>query len=225
MTTYYPVLLVLYRSLDNKQMSSKEIEHAMKYIESFVVRRAFNSKVSRDLNQVFARIAKRLIEMNGKKGKNLAKLLKNEKWPADDHFKSCFVSSPIYTTAPKTARFALESIERYKSAYKELQFDKSIEIEHVFPQDAKANDWDSYSLSGLKKNLHVLGNLTLTAYNPKLGNHGYSEKKKIFKKSPYWLTRSIVKYDEWTAKEIERRGESLLKVAMQIWPCSPSDKK
>jgi hypothetical protein len=73
--------------------------------------------------------------------------------------------------------------------------------------------------------LHVLGNLTLTAYNPKLGNHGYSEKKKIFKKSPYWLTRSIVKYDEWTAKEIERRGESLLKVAMQIWPCSPSDKK
>ena len=225
MTTYYPVLLVLYRFLDNKQMSSKEIEHAMKYIESFVVRRAFNSKVSRDLNQVFARIAKRLIEMNGKKGKNLAKLLKNEKWPADDHFKSCFVSSPIYTTAPKTARFALESIERYKSAHKELQFDKSIEIEHVFPQDARADDWDSYSLSGLKKNLHVMGNLTLTAYNPKLGNHGYSEKKKIFKKSPYWLTRSIVKYDEWTAKEIERRGESLLRVAMQIWPCSPSDKK
>jgi len=225
MTTYHPVLLVLYRFLDNKQMSSREIEHAMKYIESFVVRRAFNSKVSRDLNQVFARIAKKLIEMNGMKGKNLAKLLKNEKWPTDDHFKSCFVSSPIYTTAPATARFALENIERYKSADKELQLDKSIQIEHVFPQDAQANNWDSCVISGLKKNLHVMGNLTLTAYNPKLGNNGYTEKKAVYKKSPYWLTKSIVKYDEWTATEIELRGDSLLKVAMQIWPYSPSGKK
>lgn len=226
MTTYYPVLLVLYGSLEKEEITSKDLEHAMQYIESFVVRRAFNSKVSRDLNQVFARIAKELIEETGKKKvKNLTKILKNEKWPDDDHFKTCFVSSPIYTTAPATARFALESIERNKSADKELQMDKSIQIEHVFPQEAKMGDWGPNDLSDLKKNLHVMGNLTLTAYNPKLGNHGYKQKKKVYKKSPYWLTKVISGYDTWTKAEIERRGVKLLKVAMKIWPGPPSSKK
>ncbi|MEW6587472.1 MAG: HNH endonuclease family protein, partial [Nitrospirota bacterium] len=206
------------RSLANKDITSKELERAMRYIESFVVRRAFNSKVSRDLNQVFARIAVKLID---RKGKNLSKILKDEKWPGDDHFKTCFVSSPIYSTAPVTAKFALESIERYKSADKELQIAKS-QIEHVFPQQAAMDDWDSNTLSDLKKNLHVMGNLTLTAYNTKLSNHGFKEKKKIYKKSPYWLTKNIVKYDTWTRAEIEKRGKKLLGVAMKIWPGPPS---
>ncbi|MCX5718228.1 MAG: DUF262 domain-containing protein [Nitrospirae bacterium] len=222
MTTYYPVLLVLYRSLANEEITIKDLERALQYIESFVVRRAFNSKVSRDLNQVFARIAKKLID---KKGKNLSKILKDEKWPDDDQFRTCFVSSSIYTTAPATARFALESIERYKSADKELQLGKSIQIEHVFPQQAKMNDWDSNSLSDLKKSLHVMGNLSLTAYNPTLGNHGFKEKKKGYKKSPYWLTKIIAKYDTWTKTEIEKRGERLLRVAMKIWPGPPLSKK
>jgi hypothetical protein len=226
MTTYYPVLLVLYRFLANKETTAKELEHAMKYIESFVVRRAFNSKVSRDLNQVFARMASQLMDGKSKrKGKNLAKILRNEKWPADDHFKTCFASSPIYTTAPATARFALDSIERYNSADKELQFDKTIQIEHIFPQDAKNDDWDPDALSDLKKNLHVMGNLSLTAYNPKLGNHSFKEKKKIYKKSAYWLTNNITKYDTWTGAQIEKRGVKLLKVAMKIWPGPPSSTK
>lgn len=222
MTTYYPVLLVLYRSLANEEIRSQELEQAIRYIESFVVRRAFNSKVSRDLNQVFARIAVKLID---RKGKNPSKILRDEKWPDNDHFKTCFVSSPIYTTAPATAKFALESIESYKSADRELRIDKSIQIEHVFPQQEKKDDWDSNALSDLKKNLHVMGNLTLTAYNPQLGNNGFKEKKKVYKKSPYWLTKIIAKHDTWTKAEIEKRGARLLRVAMKIWPGPPSSKK
>jgi len=222
MTTYYPVLLVLYRSLANEEITVKELERALQSIESFVVRRAFNSKVSRDLNQVFARISKKLIH---KKGKNLSKILKDEKWPGDDHFKTCFVSSSIYATAPATARFALESIERYKSAGKELQLGKLIQIEHVFPQQAKLDDWEDNDLSDLKKSMHVMGNLSLTAYNPLLGNNSFKQKKKVYKKSPYWLTKIIAKNDTWTKAEIEKRGERLLKVAMKIWPGPPSSKK
>jgi len=226
MTTYHPVLLILYRSLSNKEITSKDLEQAMKYIESFVVRRAFNSKVSRDLNQVFAAIVKDLADRKGKKKpvKLLTELLRSKKWPSDDHFKACFVSTPIYTTARETAKFALESIERYKSADKELQIAKS-EIEHVFPQQAEMDAWDSHALSDLKKNLHVMGNLTLTAYNTKLSNHGFKEKKKIYKKSPYWLTKIIAKNDTWTKAEIEKRGERLLRVAMNIWPGPLSSKK
>jgi hypothetical protein len=201
-------------------MTNKELEQAMKYIESFVVRRAFNSKVSRDLNQVFAGIARDLVDRKSKKRPVtlLTEILNAKKWPDDDQFKTCFVSSPIYATARGTARFALESIERYKSADKELQFDKSIQIEHVFPQDAKNDDWEHDALTDLKKNLHVMGNLTLTGYNPKLGNHSFEEKKKVYKKSPYWLTKIIAKYDTWTKTEIEKRGIKLLRVALEIWP-------
>jgi len=222
MTTYYPVLLVLYRSLAKEEITVKDLERALQYIESFVVRRAFNSKVSRDLNQVFARITKQLIL---KKGKNLSKILKDEKWTGDEHFKTCFVSSSIYATAPATARFALESIERFKSAGKELQLGKSIQIEHVFPQQAKFDDWDDTDLSDLNKSMHVMGNLSLTAYNPLLGNHCFKEKKKVYKKSPFWLTKIIAKNETWTKAEIEKRGERLLRVAMKIWPGPPSSKQ
>jgi uncharacterized protein with ParB-like and HNH nuclease domain len=226
MTTFNPVLLVLFRSNANGGTSTQDLIKAIQYIESFVVRRAFNSKVSRDLPKVFARIAGSLTSASIEKSlaNALAQLLAKEKWPSDADFRPCFLSSPIYATAPATARFALLSLERTHQAAKERVLDRTIQIEHVFPQGAKSVDWDPKEVPGLKKRLHVIGNLTLTAYNGKLSNNAFADKLRGadgYKKSPYWLTKTLANCDNWTKVEIDKRAGHLLKQALKIWPGPP----
>jgi hypothetical protein len=153
----------------------------------------------------------------------LADRLDDSAWPSDEDFKACFVSSPIYSTAPAFARYSLVAIEKKTStAHRELTFDKTIQIEHVFPQQEKSGEWAADKLPGLKKHLHVIGNLTLTGHNPKLSNHGFDDKlkgPKGYKKSPYWLTKkTIANQKQWTAAEVEKRSHRLLKVALSLWP-------
>lgn len=223
MTTYNPVLLVLLKSNSEGSMKAAELLRALQYVESFIVRRAFNSKVSRDLHKVFARVAGE-IRKEQKGSRILARLvtlLKDAKWPEDSEFRPCFLSSPIYASAPAMARFALLSLERNRPASNERTLDHTVQIEHVFPQGAKPEDWAPEQMPELKRRLHAMGNLTLTANNPKLSNHGFHEKcngRHGYKKSPYWLTKTLTKYKKWSSAEIDKRGEYLLRQALRLWP-------
>jgi hypothetical protein len=225
MTTYNPVLLILFRSNVNGGVKTNELVRAMQYIESFIVRRSFNTKVSRDLPKVFAKIASSLgAEKRGDRLLPLlSRMLKEARWPDDAVFRPCFLSTPIYTNAPATARFALLSLERHnkKTNENEQNLDSKIQIEHVFPKSPKQEDWDSKEIPDLKKRLHVMGNLTLTQNNQSLSNNGFNEKKtgkNGYKKSTYWLTKTLVNFKSWTKVEIDKRGERLLREALKIWP-------
>ncbi len=118
MTTHYPVLLVMFQAYLENRIKAKDVRNAMAYIESFVVRRAFNSKVSRDLNLVFAQVVRDITKHQRSKSLSdvLRKSLAAKKWPNDQDFKANFQSTPIYSNAREIARFALVSIEAYQSA-------------------------------------------------------------------------------------------------------------
>lgn len=224
MTTHFPVLMILYKAYDEGRISLTDVLEGMQFIESFVVRRAFNSKVSRDLNIQFAEIASELRKhpRSSKLSSILRSSLAKKKWPMDEEFKANFVSSPIYSTAPTIARFVLFSIESLKGNQHELASDKRIQIEHIFPQKP-SGDWVG-DLTELKKNLHVIGNLTLTGYNSKYGNKCFKDKvhgANGLKKSPYWLNKIVVGANEWSAEEIRKRGAKLLRLAITMWPGPP----
>jgi hypothetical protein len=219
MTTYNPLLLVLFRA----ELSDTLLERAIQCIESFIVRRSFNSRVSRDLPKVFARISSDLANEEGTGRQVLSRLqelLEREKWPSDDEFRAHFLSTAIYTTARETARFVLLGLERDASTSDELALDKTIQIEHVFPQSAKLTDWDEKSIPALKRQLHVIGNLTLAAgsSNVKYSNRGFDEKKVHYKKSPYYLTKTLKDYGEWTSLSVEGRAKKLFRRAVKLWP-------
>ena len=224
MTTFNPVLLVLFRAYSRGTMTFRDLKRAMQYVESFLVRRAFNSKVSRDLGQVFAKVASTLSAAKPKADllKILVQELKTARWPTDDEFKPCFVSTPIYTNAPVMARFALIYLEKKQPKSMDLDLGKSVQIEHIFPQGADSNDWNSEDMPDLKKRLHTMGNLTLTKVNQKLGKRGFLEKKLNkghgYKNSSYWLTKTFMSSKSWTANEVDARGKRLLKAALEIWP-------
>jgi len=215
MTTPYPVLLVLYES----EMRAADLELSIQYIESFIVRRAFNSKVSRDLNKVFAGVARGLRNEPKKKlSAKLKQLLIDAKWPDDNDFGDNFVSTAFYANAPAIARYALECLECTRRFREELNLDKMIQVEHIFPQKSNVSDWDPKEVADLKKCLHVMGNLTLTGKNSKLSNSAFSEKKKTYRKSPYWLTESVAENPSWNKVSIDKRGAKLLRLAKKLWP-------
>lgn len=219
MTTHYPLLLLLFEARDKKRLTDTQLVSAMRGIESFVVRRAFNSKVSRDLNKVFAAVAGKFPPRVRNKGllKAIHEELKKHKWPTDDEFKNNFLSSPIYANGPAIARFVLEAIEEEKSGANELRTDKKIQVEHIFPQGAK-DGWQGPDLQGLKTRLHHIGNLSLTGFNQKLGRQAFNEKKKVYRTSKFWLNKITAKHTTWNEAAINKRAQVLLKVALKIWP-------
>ena len=224
MTTYNPVLLVLFRALEAGDIDNVEMQRAIQYIESFIVRRSFKGKVSRDLPAVFSRVASKLC-LKAPREKYLSllqKLLADEKWPDDVVFKQGFLQQPIYSSAKEMARFALISIERNMPNTRDISIDNKTQIEHIFPKSPRPADWPSTELAGLKMKLHVMGNLTLTNYNPELNNFGFLKKKKAnpggFQKSSYWLSKTLLRRSVWTGSEIDKRGERLFREALKIWP-------
>ena len=66
--------------------------------------------------------------------------------------------------------------------------------------------------------LHTIGNLTLTGYNPELGNRSYAEKRTTYALSHFELNRHFVDHERWGPVEIENRARELFRIALQIWP-------
>ena len=66
--------------------------------------------------------------------------------------------------------------------------------------------------------LHTIGNLTLTGYNPELGNRPYADKKRTFALSHVELNRYFSQEEHWGAKEIALRAAELFRIATRLWP-------
>jgi hypothetical protein len=70
--------------------------------------------------------------------------------------------------------------------------------------------------------LHVLGNLSLSGYNPELSNEPFDHKKNEFAGSNLLLNRYFDDVDTWDQKAIEKRGEKLAHDTSQLWPAAAS---
>jgi hypothetical protein len=66
--------------------------------------------------------------------------------------------------------------------------------------------------------LHTIGNLTVTGYNPELGNRSYPEKRATYALSHFELNRYFGECETWRSSEIVNRAETLFKIAAKLWP-------
>jgi hypothetical protein len=118
------------------------------------------------------------------------------------------------------AKSSFECIEEQFGHHESVAFAEAT-VEHVLPQTLSPG-WEQ----ALGQNaaliqsewLHTIGNLTLTGYNPELGNKEYSEKRTIFGLSHFELNRFFGSCETWGPLEIRLRAESLFKTALQLWP-------
>lgn len=142
-------------------------------------------------------------------------------FPNDKDFQAALVTNNLYETIKSGGcKYLLYSLERQAHA-KELPAYSEGTVEHILPQ--KLSDaWKNYlhehnDLQAHEIWLHTLGNLTLTAYNPELGNSDFDAKKKIYAQSNFPYTRALTNCNEWNSRQIQLRAQRLTAAAIKIW--------
>ena len=219
-TTSYPLLLRLFDANKIGKLDNIGLEKCLGLIESFVVRRAVCGVPTNALNKVFTQWTKSfpddchaawlLDSMSSGSG--------GRRYPTDTEFKDALERQPQYGRG--TTRYILCSLEK-SFEHKEPVDLNSTTIEHVLPQTLNQAWKDELGTDAEKIHAQLLdtfGNLTLTGYNPELGNIPFGEKKQKLQNTHVELNRWIIEQDKWRKEEITARAEILSAQAIALWP-------
>jgi len=148
-------------------------------------------------------------------------------YASNDNFLT-YIKGDIYepnSNRMKLVRYVLLRIdqEMQDSSVSKTYHDK-ITIEHILPQSMKDQYWqDRFSGQEHSDWVNKLGNLTLiNGYkNSKAQNDNFYKKMDIYKeknKRPSFdIAKDVLDYSEWNLSNLQKRHDSLLKIATNIW--------
>jgi hypothetical protein len=219
--TAYPLLLSLYEDYVDGQFGSEEFIASLRVLDSYIVRRMVVGVPSNSLLGTFVLLCKIKPITDSPSAwlsAALARESKNRRWPTDIEFSERWLRAPLYSS--RVCQVILECIEDHFGHHESVLF-TAANVEHVLPQTLSP-EWKQ-ALGENADNiqaewLHTIGNLTLTGYNPELGNKGYSVKRKIFAESHFELNKCFGYCEAWGASQIQKRAESLFETAKKLWP-------
>jgi uncharacterized protein with ParB-like and HNH nuclease domain len=238
-TPAYSFLLYLFTNYSDAILLKETISILVKY---FTRRNLTDFPPTRNLDQIFIDVID-LCEKDKSKV-NVAFLKEyftDEKNCSKDSVFVEKLSGDIYIENPGMARFILCKIEdahrtreNRRDLWEKTDKDKYLfTIEHIFPEGENVpKHWVDMIASGDKEKAkeflvlytHKIGNLTLTAYNSKLSNMAYTNKRDrkdndgnlIGYKNGLYLNKKLVDKNEWNIHDINERTKELLKEAQQI---------
>jgi hypothetical protein len=153
------------------------------------------------------------------KARELREAMKNYV-PTDAEFEAAFASARV--SRGYQARYYLRALENTvkQIAQPEYVANESvadITLEHVIPLKP-GEDWDfDDDLAETSQNL--LGNMVLIKSNQNrdLGNLPFAEKREVYAKSGYDLTKQVGAYENWSLEEIRDRQIKLAALAVKTW--------
>jgi len=221
----YPFLLRVYEDYEQEKISKEEFVELLKYLESYVFRRAICGIPTNSLNKTFANLYKEINVEKYLESFKAALLLKDSyrRFPHNNEFKEQLIIKDVYNF--RSRNYLLRKLENHNR--KELVNVESYTIEHVMPQNEKLpNGWKEELGEKWKdiydKYLHTIGNLTLTGYNSELSDKPFKEKGNMpggFADSPIRLNKSLADVENWNETEILKRANILVDLAIQVWTC------
>ncbi|MFV2022378.1 GmrSD restriction endonuclease domain-containing protein [Micromonospora sp. LOL_023] len=227
-TTVYPLLLHLLDRRAQGTATAGQIIAAMRYVESFFVRRLVIGRATANLNRILMSI---VTEMDPKLPVDeavRAYLSTGRKhYATDAQVRSLTRTIPFFLNGRAHQRnLVLQWLEEAHRSKEPVAAD-SLSIEHVLPQTPTAqwrqmlNDdlGPDENFTDLHESLvHTIGNLTLTGYNSELGNKPFDAKKAALARSPIVLNRDIARQERWGRPEIQARSEALAEQIISLWP-------
>ena len=222
-----PAILVmrLYDCLERlSTMTPDEFIEAMRLIESYLFRRAICGEQTRGYWQIFSSLAYSIDENSPLDSLKVSLALQSEsaRFPENKEFKRELLERDIYGL--RICHHLLDRLENDGS--KEPTDTSFYSIEHILPQnerlvkawrDMLGKDWKEVQ----RKNLHKLGNLTLTGYNSSYQDRPFHEKKTIpggFEESSVRLNKYVREQEKWTGEQIGERGSLLARSSLEVWP-------
>ncbi|MDA8330378.1 MAG: DUF262 domain-containing protein [Candidatus Dormibacteraeota bacterium] len=225
--TTYPLIMQLFTLQDAGKCQADDLRLALSYLESFIVRRFLCQVPANQLNRLFIELVKDVDGATPVRDAVRAGLSGARRyWPTDEQVRAAVLSRPFYLMGrADQRRLILERLEESCNHKEPVSLEGAkLSVEHVLPQTLTP-DWRQAlreldeDPDGLFAELgHTLGNLTLTGYNPELGNSSFEQKRAIYADSHLELTRAIAKSERWGREEIEKRGAQLADRVISIWP-------
>jgi uncharacterized protein with ParB-like and HNH nuclease domain len=220
--TALPLLLSLYERYSNRSVKEKlskaELLTMLNAIESFILRRVITRERAKGYGEDFAKAIQKSQNID-----DLAQYFVTKKWPTDEEVTKELITFQLYRRDRTKCALILREIERSYN-FKEgpnLDSPKSFTIEHIMPQTL-TQEWqnalgpDANEIHDIY--LHSLGNLTLTAYNGKLGQLPYQQKRENFLKSGFRINHYFEDVDMWSWETMEQRTRDLAERFLRIWP-------
>ena len=228
----YPLLLELYHDYEKSQLSEKELEQAVRLVESYIFRRHICSIPTNSHNTTFANFVQKL-----KKDRYLESIQAHllslpypRRFPKDGEFKSKFVERDLYNSP--LMDYWLRRFENHERKTERVAYnDKGYTVEHILPQNKNLSEKWCEELGPEWKRvqetwLHTPGNLTLTGHNFSMGDRPFEEKKAIgFKNSPLYLNESLRDFESWNEETIKKRANEIAEKAALVWaaPSLPAE--
>ena len=100
--------------------------------------------------------------------------------------------------------------------------EKNCSVEHILPHSIEhSSTWSAFESLNLADWTSRIGNLTLLGVaDNKPGskfNGDFSQKKDIYERSGFALTRQLCEFNEWNPNQICIRQKKLAKIAVRVW--------
>ncbi|WP_367389059.1 DUF262 domain-containing protein [Lewinella sp. LCG006] len=225
-TTVYPLLLFLYRQVQD----AAEKEKCLLLLESYLVRRMVCKLTSKNYNRLFIGLINNLKKVARLDYNAFEECIKDfsedtNRMPDDDEFRRGFLDSYLYNKYAREVLYciALYQLDNNYSDVRKLSA-QSYSVEHMMPKKWEEN-WLDKDMTEAEKDirhrkLKTLGNLTLVtkALNSKLKNFAWANKRSILKEySLLTLTSKYLELEEWDEDQISARGDTLAELALKIW--------
>lgn len=225
-----PIALHLLMEHAAGRIEATEAARALRVVESYLIRRMLVGVASANSNRILMSLVKELGE-TPPTADAITRVLSGprKKFPSDEHVREAVLVNPFYWTGRGPQRtFVLRCLEEDHEHLEPIDWEAKLTIEHVLPQSLSRPGWqrmlddelrDGESRDELHRSVvHTLGNLTLTAYNPKLADHEFDHKRKLLADSGLVMNREISCHHRWGRTEIQQRGRSLADRILRIWP-------
>ncbi|RWD16094.1 MAG: DUF262 domain-containing protein [Mesorhizobium sp.] len=233
--------LVIY--LATEPSVAREIDRALEFLESYILRRDICGLTNKNYNRLFVGLIERLREADGDKIDEMVEYLASrrsdiDRWPTDEEWRNAWLGRDQYKGARQPRlRYLFEAIEIAKRSAlnEEIEIKSALTIEHIMPQRWRESwpvpgfdhlDDDDTDIDYLTRQaerdavIDRLGNLTLLtgALNSAVSNGPYSVKMPAVRShSSLALNRDLNQFDSWDEESITARGLSLFETASRIW--------
>ncbi|MBE9404278.1 DUF262 domain-containing protein [Brachybacterium sp. p3-SID1565] len=235
-----PLVLWLF---DNANRVPRDIaEEALRWFESWVVRRAILGLSTGDMSRSVAQLISELREIDPTE---VASRLRDSLttwttpttyWPTDAEVERSLHIAPVYRTLSRSRlRMVLEAIEDdargYSSGRRAWSGSRvprdTMNIEHILPRQWRQNWPVATAQDEIDRDEHVhrLGNLTLltTSLNSSVSNRAWAGKQEALTRHDVLLmNRGLRDAVDWDEASISRRTADAIDAVIRTWPV-PTD--
>lgn len=227
-STALPLTVHLLERRAQGQATSEEVANALRYLESFFIRRIIIGKATNNLNRILLAAVPAISDQAPVDAALRTYLSTGRKfWATDDQI--CDAASNVAFYWQGRARQKNLILQWIEASYdsKEPVDPANLTIEHIAPQTA-TTDWIEEFARELppgedvttiyQRLLHTLGNVTLTGYNTELSNSSWPVKRSWYADSALRITKEIAGNEHWGPSEIQERARNLAEKIINIWP-------